>query len=81
MLLTDLMADVVAVTSDNPRFKNHQTMVDEIMVGASPEAQSIFDRLDAIKPAVAIAKDGDSMVIGREFLAQRTTDVHGAVGR
>ncbi len=81
MLLTDLMADVVAVTSGNPRFKDPQSMVDEIIVSASSEAQSICDRLDAIKPAVATAKDGDSMVIGREFLAQRTTDVHGGVGR
>ena len=81
MLLTDLMADVVAVTSDNPRFKDPQAMVDEIMVGACSEAQSIGGRLDPIKRAIEIAKDGHHMAIARECLAQRATDVHGAVGR
>jgi UDP-N-acetylmuramoyl-L-alanyl-D-glutamate--2,6-diaminopimelate ligase len=65
------LADVLVVTSDNPRSEDPEAIVAEIMAGAeaaarSPEAEPIVaevDRRVAIERAVSIAREGDVLVI------------------
>jgi UDP-N-acetylmuramoyl-L-alanyl-D-glutamate--2,6-diaminopimelate ligase len=65
------LADVVFVTSDNPRSEQPERIVAEIMDGATRGArprgalptQAIVDRGAAISAAVAAARDGDVVVI------------------
>jgi UDP-N-acetylmuramoyl-L-alanyl-D-glutamate--2,6-diaminopimelate ligase len=76
------LADVLFVTSDNPRSEDPEMIVAEIMAGAEhadrpPQAvpvQAQVDRRAAIEQAVALARDGDVLVIagkgheqGQEF--------------
>jgi len=76
------LADVLVVTSDNPRSEDPEAIVAEIMAGAEhadrpPQAtplQAQVDRRAAIEQAVALARDGDVLVIagkgheqGQEF--------------
>lgn len=74
-------ADVVYVTSDNPRSEDPLTIADEVLAGAASEAELSgarveveIDRRSAIERAVAGAGDGDIIVIagkgheqGQEF--------------
>jgi UDP-N-acetylmuramoyl-L-alanyl-D-glutamate--2,6-diaminopimelate ligase len=72
------MADVVLVTSDNPRSEDPEQIIAEIMAGAAlvdrsdggpegesrrPPVRSVADRRDAIGEAVASARPGDVLVI------------------
>ncbi len=61
------LADVVYVTSDNPRSESPQVIVDEILAGISHESRAkvsvILDREEAIRAAVADARDGDLVLI------------------
>ena len=54
-------ADVVVVTSDNPRSENPSAIIDEILagVGAVDNVAAIVDRRDAIHHAVAVAENDD----------------------
>ena len=76
------LADVLLVTSDNPRSEQPEAIVAEIMAGAEqaerpPHAAPVqvqVDRRAAIEQAVALARDGDVLVIagkgheqGQEF--------------
>jgi UDP-N-acetylmuramoyl-L-alanyl-D-glutamate--2,6-diaminopimelate ligase len=76
------LADVLLVTSDNPRSEDPEAILAEIMTGAEqaerpPHAapvQAEVDRRVAIEQAVALARDGDVLVIagkgheqGQEF--------------
>ncbi|HXC23771.1 MAG TPA: cyanophycin synthetase, partial [Solirubrobacteraceae bacterium] len=76
------LADVLLVTSDNPRSEDPQAIIAQIMVGAddarrpsgAPEVISEVDRRAAIEQAVSLAQDGDVLVIagkgheqGQEF--------------
>jgi UDP-N-acetylmuramoyl-L-alanyl-D-glutamate--2,6-diaminopimelate ligase len=76
------LADVLLVTSDNPRSEDPEAIIAEIMAGARgvarpPGAQSVeaeVDRRAAIERAVALAERGDVLVIagkgheqGQEF--------------
>ena len=76
------LADVLLVTSDNPRSEDPEAIVAEIMAGVEhaerpPRAapvQAQVDRRAAIEQAVALARDGDVLVIagkgheqGQEF--------------
>ena len=58
-------ADVVYVTSDNPRHEDAQTIVDEILEGVtrSPQIVVNLDRRQAIADAFAVAQSGDVVVI------------------
>lgn len=59
-------ADVVIVTSDNPRSESPQAIVDEIVAGMSPNRgglEVIIDRRAAIERAVSEARPGDAVVI------------------
>jgi UDP-N-acetylmuramoyl-L-alanyl-D-glutamate--2,6-diaminopimelate ligase len=68
------LADRVVVTSDNPRSEEPDAIVDEILIGASPEAEREVDRRRAIGLAIETAAPGDVVVIagkgheqGQEF--------------
>jgi UDP-N-acetylmuramoyl-L-alanyl-D-glutamate--2,6-diaminopimelate ligase len=72
------LADRVIVTSDNPRSEDPEAIIDEIMVGAGPEAEREVDRRRAIELAVDGAEPGDVVVIagkgheqGQEFAGGR----------
>jgi UDP-N-acetylmuramoyl-L-alanyl-D-glutamate--2,6-diaminopimelate ligase len=57
-------ADVLFVTSDNPRTEDPQAIIDDILGGVSmPGVASIPDRLSAIHAAVDAASDGDVVLI------------------
>jgi UDP-N-acetylmuramoyl-L-alanyl-D-glutamate--2,6-diaminopimelate ligase len=55
-------ADVAIVTSDNPRNEDPVAIITEVAQGAA-EAERIVDRREAIERAVALAHDGDVIVI------------------
>ncbi len=76
------LADVLVVTSDNPRSEDPQAIVAEIMAGASEASRPLgalpvaaeIDRRAAIERAVGLAQPGDVLVIagkgheqGQEF--------------
>jgi UDP-N-acetylmuramoyl-L-alanyl-D-glutamate--2,6-diaminopimelate ligase len=72
------LADVAIVTSDNPRSEDPQAIIDEIVAGARNGIEIEPDRAAAIMRAVALAREGDVVVIagkgaeqGQEF-AERT---------
>ena len=59
-------ADVVIVTSDNPRSESPQSIVDDIVAGIGPNRDGlevIIDRRAAIERAVSEARPGDAVVI------------------
>jgi UDP-N-acetylmuramoyl-L-alanyl-D-glutamate--2,6-diaminopimelate ligase len=57
------LADVVVVTSDNPRSEDPHAIVDEILAGTRPDVQVELDRRAAIESAVDQAREGDVLVI------------------
>ncbi len=60
------MADFTIVTSDNPRFEEPDAIIEDILTGikkADGEYITIPDRREAVKYAVANAKDGDIIVL------------------
>ncbi len=72
------LADVVIVTTDNPRSEDPQAIIDEIVAGAVGAVEVEPDRALAIAHAIELAQDGDVVVIagkgaeqGQEF-ADRT---------
>ena len=58
-------ADVLFVTSDNPRTEDPARIINEVMAGVTPGADvhSIVDRSQAISSAIAGATPGDIVVI------------------
>jgi UDP-N-acetylmuramoyl-L-alanyl-D-glutamate--2,6-diaminopimelate ligase len=70
------LADVVVVTSDNPRSEDPEAIVEEILAGvpARSGVEAIVDRRDAVARAIELAGSGDVVVIagkgheqGQEF--------------
>jgi UDP-N-acetylmuramoyl-L-alanyl-D-glutamate--2,6-diaminopimelate ligase len=57
------LADVVIVTSDNPRSEQPDAIVSEIVAGASGDVAILVDRRAAIEAAVGWARAGDVVVI------------------
>ena len=61
------LADLVIVTSDNPRSEDPQAIIEEIVAGVcgdgSVELEVVEDRGEAIVRAVALASDGDVLVV------------------
>ena len=56
-------ADVVIVTSDNPRTEDPRSIIDEIVAGRAGGVEIIEDRRGAIARAVELAGRGDAVVI------------------
>jgi len=57
------LADVVIVTSDNPRSEDPRAIIDEIIAGAAGDVEVEPDRAAAIARAVELARDGDVVLI------------------
>jgi UDP-N-acetylmuramoyl-L-alanyl-D-glutamate--2,6-diaminopimelate ligase len=64
------LSDLVVITSDNPRGEDPAQIIEEVMRGAEPEArqrnakpQTVVDRGEAIRQAVAGAAPGDVVLI------------------
>ena len=57
------LADVVVVTSDNPRGEDPAAIVDEILVGADRDVEVELDRAAAIGRALELARPGDVVVV------------------
>jgi UDP-N-acetylmuramoyl-L-alanyl-D-glutamate--2,6-diaminopimelate ligase len=69
-LVAARLSDVVVITSDNPRSEDPARIIDEVNLGAQPEARqrdvevvAIIDRRDAIVHAVTEAQAGDVVLI------------------
>jgi UDP-N-acetylmuramoyl-L-alanyl-D-glutamate--2,6-diaminopimelate ligase len=76
--LASELADVVIVTSDNPRSEDPEAIAAEIVSGADGNAEVELDRTAAIARAIELAESGDVVLIagkgaeqGQEF-ADRT---------
>ncbi|MDQ4029457.1 MAG: UDP-N-acetylmuramoyl-L-alanyl-D-glutamate--2,6-diaminopimelate ligase [Actinomycetota bacterium] len=73
------LADVVIVTSDNPRSEDPQAIVDEILAGTIGEVYVELDRRAAIQGAIEAAREGDVVVIagkGHEQGQELAGEVH-----
>ena len=73
-----LDADVVIVTSDNPRTEDPENIVAEIMEGIDRRegVRTVLDRREAITEAVEMAGEGDVvLILGRGH--ERGQEVHG----
>jgi UDP-N-acetylmuramoyl-L-alanyl-D-glutamate--2,6-diaminopimelate ligase len=61
------MADVVVITSDNPRTENPKAIIDEALTGVAPGFSSKVlvheKREDAISAAVEMAGEGDTVLL------------------
>ncbi|MFQ6091151.1 MAG: UDP-N-acetylmuramoyl-L-alanyl-D-glutamate--2,6-diaminopimelate ligase [bacterium] len=59
------LADQIIITSDNPRSENPERILDEIEDGFHPQTdyERIVDRRRAIEKALALAQEGDCLVI------------------
>lgn len=60
-------SDRVIITSDNPRFEDPQSIIDDMLAGLSEEQRqsvlSIVDRREAIRTACMLAKPGDVILV------------------
>lgn len=58
-------ADIAVVTSDNPRFEDPQSIIDQVLSGfeGDCEVHSFVDRLEAIKYAVSLAEKDDVIAL------------------
>ena len=61
------LGDTVIVTSDNPRSESAQAIIQEILAGVVPggpaKVEAIVDRREAIRAAVSMAREGDTILI------------------
>ena len=57
------LADVVIVTTDNPRSEDPRAIIDEIVAGAAGDVEVEPDRAAAIARAIELARDGDVVLI------------------
>jgi len=64
------LSDLVVITSDNPRSEDPGRIIDEVMLGAEPEARqgkaevlTIVDRREAIQHAIELASAGDVVLV------------------
>jgi UDP-N-acetylmuramoyl-L-alanyl-D-glutamate--2,6-diaminopimelate ligase len=77
------LADVVVVTDDNPRSEPPAAIRSEVLAGArsagtSAELIEVGDRREAIRHAVASARDGDCVIVAGKG-HETGQDVHGVV--
>ncbi len=57
------IADLVVVTSDNPRSERPEDIIRQILVGSRRGAKTIVDREEAIAWAIREAKPGDTILV------------------
>jgi UDP-N-acetylmuramoyl-L-alanyl-D-glutamate--2,6-diaminopimelate ligase len=56
-------SDLTVVTSDNPRTEDPEAIIRDVVEGIVGESETIIDRREAVHRAVALAQDGDVVVI------------------
>ena len=60
-------SDKIILTSDNPRFEEPETIIEDMKKGLDPvsskKAVTVVNRLEAIKVASALAKEGDIILV------------------
>ncbi|MCK5117158.1 MAG: UDP-N-acetylmuramoyl-L-alanyl-D-glutamate--2,6-diaminopimelate ligase [Candidatus Aegiribacteria sp.] len=65
--IADSIADIVIITSDNPRTEDPDSIISDITAGLSSESQSRVivepDRRAAIRSAISVAQTGDVVII------------------
>ena len=61
--IAESIADIVIVTSDNPRTEDPETIIDEIEAGMSKPHTRITDRREAIEYALSMANDDDIVML------------------
>ncbi len=63
--VADRFADIIVLTSDNPRFEDPEDIIQDILLGINREENvySITDREEAIKFALSLAEKGDVIAI------------------
>ncbi|MGH9076069.1 MAG: UDP-N-acetylmuramoyl-L-alanyl-D-glutamate--2,6-diaminopimelate ligase [Acidimicrobiales bacterium] len=63
--VTARLADLVVVTSDNPRGENPQAIIDQVVAGAAGpgHVEEVADRSEAIRTALGVAGPGDLVLI------------------
>ncbi len=61
--IAESIADVVIVTSDNPRTEDPEAILDDIEAGMSKPHIRITDRRDAIAHTLSIARDADIVIL------------------
>ena len=72
-------ADIVIVTSDNPRSEEPVAIIAEVLQGAGVDVEMDPDRRTAIRRALSLAEPGDVVVIagkGHEQGQEIAGDVH-----
>lgn len=57
------LADVVIVTSDNPRSEDARAIIDDVLEGAGTDVEIDPDRRSAIRRAIALAEEGDVVLV------------------
>ncbi|MFN3599606.1 MAG: glutamate ligase domain-containing protein, partial [Aquificaceae bacterium] len=59
------LADLVIITSDNPRFEEPMYIIEDILKGIENRSKVLIeeDRKKAIELAISIAKEGDVIVV------------------
>ena len=75
------VADVVVLTSDNPRSEDPVAIIDQVRSGGSATAAEVVvepDRAEAIATAIGLARSGDVVVIAGK--GHETTQTIGATG-
>ena len=85
--VADRMADIVVVTSDNPRTEDPNAIIDEIRCGIKRTNETLVvepDRNAAIHAAIALAEQGDVIVVagkGHEDYQILSDGVGGTISR
>lgn len=58
------LSDLVVLTSDNPRRENPEAIIEEIICGIKKDNYTVYpEREDAIREAVAMAREGDTVLL------------------
>jgi UDP-N-acetylmuramoyl-L-alanyl-D-glutamate--2,6-diaminopimelate ligase len=76
------LADYTVITSDNPRTEDPAVIVREIEAGVNPGSryEAIVDRREAIRRGIALAGEGDAVVIAgkghEDYQILGTTKIH-----
>jgi UDP-N-acetylmuramoyl-L-alanyl-D-glutamate--2,6-diaminopimelate ligase len=73
--VADQLADLVVVTSDNPRSESPEKIIDQVLLGISRKVLAVADRRDAIRAAInAAAVDDIVLIAGKGHEAYQIVD-------
>ncbi|MCY0867551.1 MAG: UDP-N-acetylmuramoyl-L-alanyl-D-glutamate--2,6-diaminopimelate ligase [Aquificaceae bacterium] len=63
--VAEMLADLVILTSDNPRFEEPMTIIEDILAGIEDKSKVLVeeDRRKAIELAIGLAREGDVVVV------------------